>query len=65
MGYPTLYSRPDSAVVATLAVRFPTALRPDSAATLGPRGAFPDVELRQAHIPELLGLMFAPGMVST
>ena len=61
MGYPTLYSRPDSAVVATLAARFPTVSHPKRGSKLG---VIFDVRSGQARIFVGFGLTFALGTTS-
>ena len=62
MGYPTLYRRPDSAVVATLAARFPTVSHPKRGSK---SGVIFDVRSGQARIFMGFGLTFALGMMST
>ena len=61
MGYPTLYSRPDSAVVATLAARFPTVSHPKRGSK---SGVIFDVRSGQARFFVGFGLTLALGTTS-
>ena len=61
MGYPTLYRRPDSAVIATLAARFPTVSHPKRGCK---SGVIFDVRSGQARIFVGFGLTFALGTTS-
>ena len=61
MGYPTLYSRPDSAVVATLTARFPTVSHPKRGSK---SGVIFDVRSGRACIFMGFGLTFALGTTS-
>ena len=61
MGYPTLYSRPDSAVVATLAARFPTVSHPRRGSK---SGVIFDIRSGQARFFVGFGLTLALGTTS-